>query len=117
MKGSKQTVHLKFRAVNRDIFNAIKKGKKKVETRAATEKYRKIRTGDILKLICGKERFTKSVKKVVVVPSITALLKKYRPQEVNPVCKNAKEIRRVYYSFPDYKEKIKKFGIIALELK
>lgn len=116
MEAKVKTVVIKFRVVNRDIFHAIKSGKKKVETRAATEKYRGIKAGDLLKLTCGNERFTKSVKKATIVSSIPALLKKYRPREINPACKNADEIRKVYYSFPGYKEKIKKFGIIALEL-
>jgi ASC-1-like (ASCH) protein len=50
---------LRFRAVNRDTFNAIKSGKKKVETRAAIEKYRTILAGDIIQFICVKDSFTK----------------------------------------------------------
>ena len=36
-------VQLQFRAENRDIFEAIRAGVKKVETRAATEKFRDIK--------------------------------------------------------------------------
>ena len=52
---------LKFRAANRDIFDAIKDGSKSVETRAATQRYRDIKTGDIVKLSCGGESFQKKL--------------------------------------------------------
>lgn len=39
---------LRFRAVNEDTFNAIKNGKKKIETRAGSPKYFYIQAGDIL---------------------------------------------------------------------
>ena len=34
-----------------------------------------------------------------------------------PDISSVKELRDAYYSYPNYKEKIKKFGLIALELK
>ncbi len=46
----------RFRTINKDIFEAIKSGKKKVETRAATEKYRNIKAGDTVKLVCENEQ-------------------------------------------------------------
>lgn len=42
---------LRFREVNRDIFEAIQDGSKKVETRAATVRYQKIKKGDYVMLI------------------------------------------------------------------
>ena len=64
---------LRFRAINKDIFKAIRNGKKKVETRAATERYRNIKIGDTIKLICGKYSFEMKVKKVKIYKTITAL--------------------------------------------
>ncbi|MBI5913245.1 hypothetical protein HY839_02260 [Candidatus Azambacteria bacterium] len=46
-----RTIRLKFRAKNRDIFEAIRDGRKKVETRAATEKFRDIKSGDTVTLV------------------------------------------------------------------
>ena len=112
----KKTYTLRFRAVNRDIFEAILDGKKKVETRAATKKYIDIKTGDILVFVCGKERFEKEIKKVKIFKSISSLVKKYSPQEINPKAKSEKDLRDIYYSFPGYREKIQKFGIVAMEL-
>lgn len=107
---------LRFRSVNQDIFNAIISGKKKVETRAASEKYKAIAKGDVIVLVCGKKKVEKKVKFSKIYKSVNALLKTYRPEQINPTCSTVKETRDMYYSFPGYKEKIKKFGIIALEL-
>ena len=107
---------LRFRETNRNIFNAIKIGKKKVETRAATFKYSNMRVGDKLIFICGKSKFMKSIKQVRKFKSLNLLCKKYKPSAINPTCKTKKELEKMYYSFPNYKEKIKKFGIIALKL-
>lgn len=108
---------LKFRLVNRDIFEAIRVGKKKVETRAATAKYRQIKKEDKVILVCGKSKFEKEVKKVKIFKTISALLKVYKPQQINPRIKTEKETREMYCNFPGYKVKIKKYGLIAFELK
>lgn len=108
---------LRFRAENKDIFNAVVTGKKKIETRAATERYNSISTGDVVVLVCGPKKIEKKVRLAKIYKTIGALLKKYSPRQINPMCATAKETRDMYYSFPGYKEKIKKFGIIALELK
>ena len=109
-------IQLKFREENRDIFEAIRAGIKKVETRAATEKFRDIQSGDEVMLICEEDAFTKTVKRAEIFSSISALLKKYKPEDINPRCRTAKELRDMYHSFPDYEEKIEKHGLIALEL-
>jgi len=108
---------IKIRTVDRYIFEAILKGRKKAETRAATPKYQAVKVGDILVFACGQERFTKKVKTVEKFKTISALLKKYRPEEINPKTKTAKEARAVWYSFPNYKEKIKQFGLVVWNLK
>lgn len=110
-------VHLlRFRAVNRDIFNAIRRGVKKVETRAATERYRSIQKADIVRFVCGKDRFEMSVVRVRRFRSIAGLLKKYSPKEINPTVKTKAELARIYYSFPGYREKIRKHGLVAIEI-
>ena len=107
---------LRFRAVNRDIFNAIRSGKKKVETRAASPRYRDIKVGDRLTLTCGKSRLIKTAKRVRIFRTVKALVKAYRPSIINPSCRTVKELEAMYLSFPAYHEKLKKYGIIALEL-
>lgn len=107
---------LRFRAVNRDIFLAIKNNKKKIETRAASKKFRAIKIGDKIILICGKEKIERYAKKIKVFKTIKALLRKYKPRQINPKTFSEKEITKMYYNFPGYKEKIKKYGLIAMEL-
>jgi len=107
---------LKFRTINRDIFQAIVEGKKRFETRAATPKYMKIKVGDILTLVCGNEKVEKRVKNVEHFQTIGALLKKYKPQMINPSIRSDKEARAMWGSFPNYKEKIKKYGLVVWEL-
>lgn len=102
-----QIIKIKFRAVNRDIFQAIRDGKKKVETRAATDKYRKVEIGDVMEFVCGKDRFTKEVRSVEIFKTIGALLKKYEPQQISPNIKTEKEIREMWYSFPGYEKRLK----------
>jgi ASC-1-like (ASCH) protein len=102
---------LRFRAVNRGIFEAIKSGKKKVETRAATERYRKIKKGDKVCLACGREKIIKQVVAARVFSTIATLLKKYRPSQINPKIKTEAELRKMCYG-----DKIKKYGLIAWQL-
>lgn len=108
---------VKFRTINHDIFAAIKDGSKSVETRAATAKYQGVKIGDTLILICGREKIKKEVKSVEFFKTIDALLKKYKPQTINPKLHSIKEAKEMWFSFPGYKEKIKKFGLVAWRLK
>lgn len=108
---------LKFNKINRDMFLMIRNGQKTIETRAATKKYRDIKTGDQIIFVCGKEKFIKKVKIVRIYKSISSLIRKYKPIQIVPTIKTSKELEKVYLSFPNYKEKIKKYGLIALELK
>lgn len=109
-------VVLKFRAVNKDTFETIKDGRKKIETRAGTKKYLGIKKGDIAVFVCGKKRFEKRVKKIEHFSSIAAILKKYKPVQINPKTHTIKEAREMWYSFPGYKEKIKKGGLLAITI-
>jgi ASC-1-like (ASCH) protein len=107
---------LRFRKINKYIFDSIRDGKKKIETRAASPKFLNIKKGDTINFVCGKEKFTKKVKKAQKFKSVEDLHKVYKPIEVNPKIKTVEESEKMYYSFPGYREKIKKYGLIALEL-
>lgn len=113
----KSAYTLRFRAINRDSFHAIQNGAKKVETRAATVRYRDITAGDVITFVCGREKFERRVKRVMLFKTISAMLKKYNVADIAPDFSTEKELRAKYNSFPGYREKIKKFGLIALELK
>jgi len=107
---------LRFRVKNQDIFEAVKNGTKKVETRAATRKFRDIKRGDCLLLVCGKEIIKKRVKGVKISKTIKDVLKEYGAEEIIPSAKSLADLEKICYSFPDYRRKIKKYGLIALEL-
>lgn len=108
---------LRFRNTNRDIFEAIKNGNKKIETRAATQRYRSIKSGDTIFFVCGKSKFKKDVKSVEIFGSVRAILKKYKPSQINPNIKTEKEARDMWNSFPGYSDKIRRYGLIVFSLR
>ncbi len=107
---------LSIAEINRDTFYFIRSGKKKIETRACSPKYRKVKAGEILVLSCAGEKFERKIKKVFYFTSIKEILKKYTPNQINPAVHTEQEITQAWHSYPGYKEKIKKFGLIAFEL-
>lgn len=107
---------LKFAQINKDTFEAIRDGRKRVETRAATIKYKDIVAGDVLEMSCDGDKFEKKIKKVRHFPSISELLKVYKPEDINPTLHSEEALTKKYHSFPNYEEKIKEFGLVAFEL-
>ena len=108
---------LKIRSVDKDIFNAIKNGRKKVETRAATENYRKIKKGDTIIFVCGAKKLKKRVIGAALYKSIGAVFKDYKIKDIFPLLSTIGEARKAYFSFPGYHDKIKKYGLVAWKLK
>ncbi|OGZ04200.1 MAG: hypothetical protein A2648_01300 [Candidatus Lloydbacteria bacterium RIFCSPHIGHO2_01_FULL_41_20] len=107
---------LRFRAVDKNIFDAIKSGKKKIETRAATVKYKDIKTGDVFVFVCGKSRFERKVKKVFHSKTVEGLLKKYKIKDIRPDIKTKEKFVKSYEAFAGYSQKIRRFGIMAFEV-
>lgn len=108
---------LKIRQVDKVVFDAIKNGQKSIETRVATDKYRKIKTGDVLVFVCGDEKLEELVKGVSIYRSIDEMVRVINFKNIMPFVDSVDEMKRVYFSFPNYKEKIEKFGLVALKLK
>jgi|SRR3989344_1067207 len=107
---------LRFREVDRHIFEQIRKKEKTVETRAATVKYKDIKKGDGLIFVCGGDKIEKEVKNATLFKSVRMLLRHHGIRNIMPDFSTIKEALKRYKLFPGYEEKIKKFGIIALEL-
>ncbi|HEY9585479.1 MAG: hypothetical protein A3C93_04645 [Candidatus Lloydbacteria bacterium RIFCSPHIGHO2_02_FULL_54_17] len=107
---------LRFRAVDKANFFEIKNGLKLVETRAATLKYRQIKRGDILVIVCGKFRLQKKVQRARLFGSIGAMTKRIPYRKIMPSARSLGEVRQAYYSYNGYREKLKKYGVIALDL-
>lgn len=107
---------LPVREVDRGIYDLMRDGKKKIETRAAGPKYAHIKDGDLVVLKCGKDRFERIVKKVKKFKTINALLRVYAPKEIHPSAKTADDLKKMYRSFPGYAERLRQYGIITFEL-
>ncbi len=108
---------LRFRAVDKFNFDDIKLNRKTIETRAGSERYRKVESGDQLTIICGKERIIKSVGKVHYFRTLDSLLNKLPLKKIMPDIKTKVEAKKKWYSYPGYKERIREFGIVGWELK
>ena len=113
--GDNRTHTLRFREVNHDIFDAIRKGEKKIETRAATIRFLAIQPGDRVRMVCGKDVFEKRVKSAKTFETISALLEKHDIKDLNPFADSREDLEKMYFSFPGYREKIKKHGLVAIE--
>lgn len=107
---------LRFAAKNKETFDAVKKDIKTVETRAATERYRKVKAGDILVLVCGRERLEKKVLRAKHFKTVENLFRTIPIRKVNPFANSLKEAKETYYGYSEYREKIRKFGLMAFEL-
>jgi ASC-1-like (ASCH) protein len=112
-----KTYTLQIRSTDRGIFDVLKNGKKKIETRAATARNIKMQAGDEIVFVCGKESLKKTIKKAAKYKTIKAMLKDYKVKDIAPELKNENELRDMYFAWPSYRDKIKEFGIVALELK
>lgn len=116
MKPKNKKIVLRFRSKDKQIFDDIKKRIKTVETRAATEKFRDIKAGDIIIFVCAKNKFQMTAKKVRHFKSIDSMIKRVNFKKIMPRVKDADELKKIFYSFSGYREKIKKSGIIAINL-
>jgi len=108
--------HFPIRQSDRKVYEALRDGTKKIETRAAGPLYRGIRVNDEAIFDCGSDRLTKKIVEVQMFPDVYSLLKKYKVQEIIPWFTTAEELTELYYSFPGCRERIAKQGIIAMEL-
>jgi ASC-1-like (ASCH) protein len=107
---------LKFNIADKKNFLEIKGGLKVIETRAATPKYREVKKGDVLIVMCGRQRLEKKVKRVRMFRSIGAMVKVIPRQEIMPSIKSMTEMREAYYGYTNYREKLKKYGVIAFDI-
>ena len=107
---------LVFAKEHKSTFESIRSGEKKIETRAATFKYRNIRAGDTVVLSCEGDKFSKNVVRVTHFKTLDELFAAFEPSQIKPGIETVEEMTAIYHSFPHYKEKIAEFGILAIEL-
>ncbi|NQU82582.1 MAG: hypothetical protein HQ539_01405 [Parcubacteria group bacterium] len=75
---------LKIREIDRVVFDSIKNGEKTVETRACTDKFRKIEKDDVLVFVCGDSRLEKQVLEIDYYKSIDEMTKVLDFKKVMP---------------------------------
>ena len=105
-----------IRKIDKIVFDSIKNGSKSIETRAATDKYKKIEVGDILEFKCEDKHLAKEITKIQHFKTIDEMVKTISFKEVMPFVGSIEEMKEVYYSFPDYKEKIGEYGLLAFSM-
>ena len=107
---------LRFRAGNKDIWLAIKNGKKKVETRAGTPKYQKVVVGDELEFVCDGKKFIKKLKRLNISLLSALCSKNIAPAKSTQTQKLRMSLLKCTQNFFGYTEKIKLHGLIAWNL-
>lgn len=108
--------NLLFAEENRNTFEQVLCGRKKIETRAGNTEYEKIQKGDSIIFSCGSDSFEKKVINVTHFKSVEDLTSIYSPEQINSEIFTTQELIEKYHEFPGYRDRIAKFGILAFEL-
>ncbi len=111
-----KTHRIVLRETDRELFDQIKSGQKSIETRAATPRYIKIEAGDELKFVCGNDEIIKSVMAVAHYDTVESIFHSADWNKVMPGVDSLDDAKRIYYSFPQYEEKIDLHGLRAFYL-
>lgn len=111
-----KTWTLIFREIDKERFKEIRSGVKTIETRAATPKYQPAEIGDEIKFVCGGDSFSRLISKKYQWSSVDEMVKEISFKKVMPNASSAKEMKRVYSSYPGYDQKIKECGLLGFEL-
>ena len=111
-----KTWTLRIRAVDKEIFKDLKIGKKSVETRAATVRYRPIQEGDSIRFVCGEKSFTKRITSKRHFKTVDAMAKKISFKRIMPHIDSVADMKKQYTAYSGYENKIKKYGLFAFEL-
>lgn len=107
---------IRFRVKDKRNFDEIASGAKAIETRAATDKYRKIEAGDTLVIVCGKNKIEKKVKRAEIYKTLDAMFKKINFKKIMPSQPSVGECKKIYITYNGYAEKLKTFGVVAWTL-
>ena len=102
-----------IRKIDKIVFDSIKNGSKIIETRAATDKYKKIKAGDTLIFKCESETLEKQISKIHHFKTIDEMIDMLGFKKIMPFVNSVKEMKQIYCSFPNYREKIDNYGLLA----
>jgi ASC-1-like (ASCH) protein len=111
-----KTITVRFRAGDKTQFKELQTGRKSVETRAATARYQNVKKGDMLVVICGKDKVSKTIKRVRYFKTIDGMLRAVPFKKIMPWLTSRKDVKKAYAGYTGYDDKIKEFGLVAFEL-
>ena len=141
IQNSKSQINSKFKIQNskvwelkiygEDIFNALKENKKTIETRAGKQKgsdkyWGDFKRGDVVKFSLADEKTDSIVKSVAPVEKIINKVTHFKTIEemlevldLSKIAPNSsvEEYKKMMESFPEFKERLEKYGVWAMELK
>jgi len=103
-------------------FAGIKSGGKTIETRAPDpsrpdKHYNSVQKGDLLVFVCEGEEITKEVTGVRLYKPWQEMFDHENLSEIQPETKSRQEAIEIYYGYPGYRQRLEKYGIIAIYLK
>ena len=107
---------LPFLDVDKGTYDLIKSGEKNVEVRGGGPKYEHVVTGDTIEFTCGKDRVERKVKNLHHFKNIDDMLKVFSVQYIDPSASTKEDLQKMYDSFPNYKERLAKYGLLVFEL-
>jgi len=99
-------------------FSFIESGRKKVEGRKRSEKWKNIKVGDTIKMFCGEPSyrfFYVQVKNIRLYPDLKSYLICEGLENTLPGVNLLEEGEKVYLQYSTLEE-IKKYGIMAIKL-
>lgn len=105
-----------FREIDRARFDEVKIGLKQIETRAGSEKYQSIQEGDEIVLMCVNDQIRKKVIKKYHWHTVEDMLAEVPFKKVMPDLDTPEQVKERYVSYPDYADKLEKYGILGFEL-
>ena len=113
--------------VNLGLYDALLQGRKTVDTRAPfpanpQKDYSRIREGDVLIFHAVDNNYNRMpelkymVSYATAYPSIEKMLEKESLNDIFPDVGSVEKAVKIWHSFPAYRERIKRYGIIAIGL-
>lgn len=109
---------LLIRKQDKNIFERIRSGEKTIDTRSSNPNSPKksIAVGDILLFKCDGKSVEKKVKEIRKYSEFEEYLEKEDLENILGKGTTKEDARKIHYSFPSYKERLEKYGIVAFDL-
>lgn len=107
---------LRIRKEDKNIFEQIRLGEKSVETRAINPK-KNFQAKDKVIFICSGDKIEKTILSVRKYNDFEKYLNSEDLEKVFGKGITKEKAKKIHLSFPGYKERLEKYGIVALDLR